>query len=191
MRNIGKTFVWCQMQTACTYFLFLTYLWTNVSISSAVREAFENLKKTFDKEIADLRSQLETKSKWQMISRCSPETYIFFDIVTLIFTMPGSTVSPSFSCYRTNNHLAESKIAYSGCSVNTQGKYLNIVCSFQYDCYVSIWQLTNINSSSLQLTTTMQVWSLARACSQLLRPECTRCPNIFVTLFANIFAPWS
>ena len=65
MRNIGKTFVWCQLQSACTYFVFL---WTKVSISSAVREAFENLKKTFDQEIADLRSQLDNKSKWQMIS---------------------------------------------------------------------------------------------------------------------------
>ena len=138
MRNIGKTFVWCQLQTACTYFVFLTYLWTKVSISSAVREAFENLKKTFDQEIADLRSQLETKSKWQMISVSTlfHRNFLiirsqFVDTFTLIFTMPGSTVSPSFSCYRTNNHLAESKIAYSGCSVNTQGKYLNIVYSFQ------------------------------------------------------------
>ena len=47
-------------------------------------------------------------------------------------------MSPSFSCYRTNNHLAESKIAYSGCSVNTQGKFyvpFNMTVMFQYDKY--------------------------------------------------------
>ena len=73
-----------------------------------VREALTNMKKSLEQEIVDLKQKIQ---ELREIYRMETQKWLCLS--------PGT--APSFSCYKTASHIGENKIAYTDCTVTTEG----------------------------------------------------------------------